>query len=75
MNLKEGSLLPRKKFKLAPDAARRRVNCTSYDFNNGAPFCSALTHPWCLAQGKSPEACKFRNPRDPEPEAEDGEAD
>ena len=62
--------MPRKKFKPAPDAARRRVQCGNYDFNSGAPRCRVLTHPWCLAAGESPEACNFRVP--PEREAADG---
>lgn len=67
--------MPRAKFKLAPDAARRRVDCRSYSFNGGAPRCDALTHPWCLAPGHAPESCKFRKPRDPQPEAENGQTD
>ena len=55
--------MPRKQFKLAPDAASRRVDCKSYDLNNGAPYCKALNHPWCLAPGESPLSCNFRKPR------------
>lgn len=62
--------MPRKRFVLAPDAARRQVKCEHYDFNSGAPRCRALTHPWCLAPGTGPEACKFRNP--PKEAADDG---
>ena len=57
--------MPRKQFKLAPDAASRRVECTSYRFNGGAPQCMALNHPYCLAPGGSPLSCKFRTPPDP----------
>ena len=54
---------------MAPDAASRKVDCEHYRFNAGAPQCIALTHPWCLEHGSSPEACKFRKPS----EAEKGE--
>ena len=59
--------MPRKPFKLAPDAAARRVECEHYRFNQGTPSCKALNHPYCLAVGGSPLACSFRKP----PEAED----
>ena len=62
--------MPRKKFVIAPDAARRRVDCTKFSFNGGAPRCDVLNHPWCLAPGKAPEACKFRIP-----EKDDGQTD
>lgn len=55
--------MPRKRFKLAPDAAQRQVECENFDLNGGAPFCKALTHPWCLAPGESPLSCKFRVPK------------
>lgn len=62
--------MARKPFKLAPDAAARRVECEHYEFNGGAPSCRALNHPYCLAPGSSPMACSFRKP----PEAgNDGE--
>lgn len=54
--------MPRKKYKPAPDAARRKVDCKNYSFNDGAPRCCALTHPWCLAAGHAPETCSFRAP-------------
>lgn len=54
--------MPRKKFKIAPDAAVRRVDCRHYSFDGGTPRCDVLNHPWCLAPGKAPEACKFRIP-------------
>lgn len=47
---------------MAPDAAARRVECASYDFNEGAPTCKALNRPWCLAVGESPLTCSFRTP-------------
>ena len=56
--------MPRKKFRLAPDAARRKVDCESYAFNNGAPSCRALNYPWCLAPGHAPESCSFRKPKE-----------
>ena len=56
--------MPRKKFRPAPDAARRRVICEHYSFNGGAPRCGALNHPWCLAEGEAPESCRFRKPPD-----------
>ena len=56
--------MPRKAFRLAPDAAARVVDCEKYDLNNGAPRCDALTHPWCLAPGESPLSFKFRVPKD-----------
>ncbi|MBR3331667.1 MAG: hypothetical protein IKG25_10780 [Mogibacterium sp.] len=59
--------MPRKRFTMAPDAARRRVECGHYDFNGGAPRCAALTHPWCLAPGEAPETCKFKIPKETEP--------
>lgn len=62
--------MPRKKFTMAPDAARRRVVCGYYDFNGGAPRCAALTHPWCLAPGEAPESCRFRIPKATEPPQE-----
>lgn len=58
--------MPRKKFKPAPDAAARRVDCKNYSFNGGAPSCSTLNHPWCLAAGHAPEACSFRKPKEEE---------
>lgn len=54
--------MKRLKFKLAPDAAQRSVDCTHYRFNDGTPSCEALTHPWCLAVGSAPAACRFRIP-------------
>lgn len=54
--------MPRKKFRMAPDAARRRIVCDNFEFNGGAPYCKALTHPWCLAPGEAPESCRFRIP-------------
>lgn len=54
--------MPRKKFRMAPDAARRLIACDNFRFNGGAPFCTALTHPWCLAHGESQTTCKFRKP-------------
>lgn len=62
--------MPRKRFTMAPDAARRRVECGHYDLNGGAPRCKALTHPWCLAPGEAPESCRFRIPKMTEPEPE-----
>ena len=76
--------MPRKKFVMAKDAASRTVDCACYSFNGGAPYCDALTHPWCLAPGEAPSSCKFRIPsekprpakRKKKPEAEDhAEAD
>lgn len=58
--------MPRKKFTLAPDAAARKVDCTHYSLNGGAPRCDALTHPWCLAPGHAPASCSFRVPNKPE---------
>ena len=54
--------MPRKQFKMAPDAAQRRIECGHFNFNGGAPFCRALTHPWCLAPGESQLTCRFRTP-------------
>lgn len=54
--------MKRLRFKLAPDAASRVVDCAHYRFNGGAPACDALTHPWCLAVGSAPAACRFRIP-------------
>lgn len=54
--------IPRKQFKLAPDAADRRVECESYHFDNGAPRCDKLNHPYCLGVGASPLSCNFREP-------------
>lgn len=59
--------MPRKKFTMAPDAARRRIECGHYSFNGGAPRCAALTHPWCLAPGEAQESCRFRIPKETEP--------
>ena len=59
--------MPRKQFKMAPDAAQRRIECGHFNFNGGAPFCRALTHPWCLAPGESQTTCRFRTP-EPVPE-------
>lgn len=58
--------MPRKRFVIAPDAARRRVDCKHYSLNGGAPRCSALTHPWCLAPGEAPGTCAFRVPKEDE---------
>ena len=66
--------MTRKRFIMAPDAAAREVRCGNYRFNGGAPQCTALTHPWCLAPGESPLSCKFRVPEAEEPEAEEPEA-
>lgn len=62
--------MPRKKFRMAPDAARRRIICGNYVFNEGAPYCKALTHPWCLAPGESQATCKFSAPPEPTPKKE-----
>lgn len=67
--------MPRKAFRLAPDAASRRVDCDCYHFNEGAPWCDALNHPWCLAPGESPLSCKFRKPRGETKPGGDDEAD
>lgn len=56
--------MPRKRFEIAKDAAARRVDCKHYSMNNGAPRCTALTHPWCLAPGHAPESCSFRKPKE-----------
>lgn len=64
--------MPRKKFRLAPDAASRVVDCTKYSFNGGAPRCDALLHPECLAVGKSPLSCSFRVPKPKAAEAPKG---
>lgn len=56
--------MPRKRFEIAKDAAARRVDCAHYSLNDGAPRCDALTHPWCLAAGKSPGTCSFRQPKE-----------
>ena len=61
--------MPRKKFKLAPDAAARRIECENYRLNSGAPFCTVCNHPWCLATGHSPMSCSFREPPKAEAEA------
>ena len=62
--------MPRKKFVLAPDAASREIMCDNYCFNGGSPSCKVLTHPWCLAPGEAPAACKFRVPLDAQTEPE-----
>ena len=59
--------MPRRKFRMAPDAAQRDIRCEHYDFNGGAPICRALTHPWCLAPGQSQATCKFRKPPEEKP--------
>lgn len=61
--------MPRKKFVIAPDAARRHVDCAKYSFNGGAPRCEVLNHPWCLAPGQAPETCAFRPPTEPAADA------
>ena len=63
--------MPRKKFSIAPDAAARRVDCTRYDPNGGAPRCRVCNHPWCLAPGESQLTCGFYEP--PTTEAEESE--
>lgn len=57
--------MSRKKFRMAPDAARRRIVCDNFEFNGGAPYCKALTHPWCLAPGESMATCRFVKPPEP----------
>lgn len=59
--------MPRKKFTIAPDAARRQIDCENYSLNGGSPRCAALNHPWCLAPGEAPETCAFRSPKQQEP--------
>ena len=54
--------MPRKKYKPAPDADRRQVDCRHFSRSDGVPRCCALKHPWCCAEDNTPEACSFRAP-------------
>lgn len=59
-------MMPRPKFRLAAGGDSTDVDCNCFFRTpGGAPDCSALTHPWCLAAGSAgPEGCKFRRPRE-----------
>lgn len=58
--------MPRIKFRLASDYDGKQVNCKMFRKTaTGAPICTGLTHPWCLASGGGgPEKCKFRRPKE-----------
>ena len=62
--------MPRKKYEPAPDADRREVDCKLFSRSGGVPRCCALTHPWCCADGNTPEACSFRAPREADNETD-----